>query len=338
MAIKILIVDDEILFKKVVSQFFKQQIKQGKYEFHYATNGKEALHQITSGLKIDIVLVDIRMPEMDGLTLIETLNDKGIGVKTIIVSAYPDFPNVKKAMNEGVFDFIVKPLNLEDLEECIDRLFRLNKQSIKLARPVETKQAGKIKSLLSDPSSQKVTPSIAYNIVKQLRVPQQISVIERLIEKFNVEEIDDLRYKIESQEFTALERQKRREEIAQEAYERLKLDPEKVPLIALEHGYIEERFVQKKLPTGEVKDRGVYLYLRWTDKGCKAYYLGPAHNLDETAKEILSIIGYSQGESDPPQTFIPEDNVVEQVLEDSPQLKRSLKPPIRMYGKDFKAK
>lgn len=338
MAIKILIVDDEVLFKKVVSQFFKQQIKEGKYEFHYATNGKEAIKQITSGLKIDIVLVDIRMPEMDGLTMMEKFNDQGIEVKTIIVSAYPDLPNVKKAMNEGAFDFLVKPLNLEELEECINRLFRLKKQSTKLAKPAETKQAGKIKSLLSDPSSQKVTQSLAYNIVKRLRIPQQMIVIERLVEKFNVEEIDELKYKIEAQEYVALEKQKRREEIAQEAYQRLGLDPEKVPLIALEQGFIEERFVQKKLATGGVKGYGVYLYLRWTDEGTKGYYLGPANNLDEAAKEILSIIGYSLDKSGLTQNSTPEDEEVEPVLEERPELKPKLKQPIRMYGKDFDAK
>lgn len=338
MPIKVLIADDELLFKRVVSQFFKQQIKEGKYEFHYATNGKEALDQITSGLKIDIVLVDIRMPEMDGLALIEKLNDKGIPVKTIIVSAYPDLDNIKKAMNEGAFDFLVKPLNLEELEECINRLFQLKKQSTKLAKPQETQRAARIKSLLSDPSSQKVTPIVAYEIIKKLRVPQQIEVIGRLVEKFNVEEIDELKYTIESLEYVALEKQKRREEIAQEAYGRLGLDPKKLPLIALEQGFVEERVVQKKLATGEVKNYGIHLYLRWTDKNCKGYYLGPTYALDETAKEILSIIGYSQDESNSSQTSLPEDDSLEPLIEDSPEKKHRLKPPIRLYGKGLKAK
>lgn len=338
MPIKVLIADDELLFKRVVSQFFKQQIKEGKYEFHYATSGKEALEQITSGLKIDIVLVDIRMPEMDGLALIEKLNDKGIPVKTIIVSAYPDLDNIKKAMNEGAFDFLVKPLNLEELEECINRLFQLKKQSTKLAKPPESKSATRIKSLISDPSSQKVTPYLAYEIIKKLQVPQQIGVIERLVEKFNVEEIDELKYAIESLEYVALEKQKRREEIALEAYERLALDPKKIPLIALEQGYVEERVVQKKLATGEVKTYGIHLYLRWTDKGLKGYYLGPAYDLDETAKEILSIIGYSPDESDSSQTSLPEDDSVEQLKDDSREEKRRIKPPTRLYGKDLKAK
>ena len=309
MTIKILIADDEILFKRVINHFFDSQIKEGKYEFHYATNGKEAFEKLTSGLKIDIVLVDIRMPEMDGLTLIKKLNEKGVPAKTIIISAYPDIPNIRKAMNEGTFDFLVKPIDLKELEECINKLFQLNKQSTKLARPAETKQAGKIKSILSDPSSQKITTSIAYKIAKQLQVPQQIEVINRLIESFNVEEIDDLKYKLESFEYVALERQERRKEIAQEVYGRLGLDRQKLPLLALEQGYIEERVVRRKSASGEIKEPSVHIYLRWTDKGCKGYYLGPASGLDEKAKTILSIVGYSQDEKQSTQALAKEDVV-----------------------------
>ncbi len=293
MTIKVLIADDEILFQRVINHFFKQQIKESKYEFHYAMNGKEAFEKLASGLKIDIVLVDIRMPEMDGLTLIKKLNDNSIPVETIIISAYPDINNIRTAMNERTFDFLVKPIDLKELEESINKLFRLKKQSTKLARLAEPQIAKKIKSLVSDPLSQKVTPSIAYKITRQLKIPQQIGVIGRLIENFNVEEIDELKYKVEAQEYIALERQERRDELAQEAYGSLGLDEDKVPLIALEQGFIEERIVQRKSVSGEIREPSIHLYLRWTDKGTKGYYLGPATALDEKAKTILSIIGYS---------------------------------------------
>lgn len=293
MTIKVLIADDEILFQRVINHFFKQQIKESKYEFHYAMNGKEAFEKLASGLKIDIVLVDIRMPEMDGLTLIKKLNDNGIPVETIIISAYPDIINIRTAMNERTFDFLVKPIELKELEGSMDKLFRLKKQSTKLARLAEPQLAKKIKSLVSDPLSQKVTPSIAYKITRQLKRPQQIGVIGRLIEDFNVEEIDELKYKVEAQEYVALERQERRYELAQEVYGHLGLDEEKLPLIALEQGFIEERVVQRKSASGEIKEPSIHLYLRWTDNGTKGYYLGPATALEEKAKTILSIIGYS---------------------------------------------
>ena len=337
MTIKILIADDEILFQRVINYFFNQKIKEGLYEFHYAINGKEAFEKLASGLKIDIVLVDIRMPEMDGLTLIKKLNEKGVPAKTIIISAYPDILNIRKAMNEGTFDFLVKPIDLNELEESIDKLFQLKKQSTKLARPAETKQAGKIKSLLSDPSSQKITPSIAYKIAKQLQVPQQIGVINRLIENFNVEEIDDLKYKIESQEYIALERQEKREEIAQEVYERLGLDKQKLPLLALEQGYIEERVVKRKSASGEIREPSIHLYLRWTDKGCNGYYLGPASALDEKAKTILSIMGYSQDEKYSTQA-LPKEDVVEPPSNDTVEIKHQSKSRIRLSGRDFKVK
>lgn len=337
MAIKVLIADDEILFQRVINHFFNQQIKAGKYEFHYATTGKEAFEKLASGLKIDIVLVDIRMPEMDGLTLIKKLNDKGIPVKTIIISAYPDIPNIRKAMNEGTFDFLVKPIELKELEESINKLFQLRKQITKLTRPAETQQAGKIKSLLSDSSSQTITPSIAYKITRQLQVPQQIGVINRLIENFNVEEIDELRYKLESQEYIALERQEKREEIAQEIYGRLGLDEQKLPLLALEQGYIEERVVQRKSASGEIKEPSIHLYLRWTDKGCKGYYLGPASALDEKAQTILSIIGYSPQEKQSAQALAKED-LVEPPSDDTAGVKHQSKTAIRLYGKKFETK
>lgn len=333
MAIKILIADDEILFQRVAYHFFEQQIKAGKYEFHFATTGKEAFDKLTSGLKIDIVVIDIRMPEMDGLTLIKKLNDKGIPVKTIIISAYPDIANIRKAMNEGTFDFLVKPFELKELEESINKLFQLNKQSTKLTRLSENKQDRKIKSLLSDPSSQTVTPSIAFKIIKQLRVPQQLAVINRLVENFNIEEIDELKYRLESQEYIALER----EEIVQEVYERLGLDEQKLPLLALEKGYIEERLVQRKSASGEVREPSLHLYLRWNDKGCKGYYLGPASALDEKAKTILSIIGYSPKEKQSSQALAKED-VVEPAKDNTAGVKHQSKAPIKLYGKKFETK
>ena len=168
-------------------------------------------------------------------------------------------------------------------------------------------------------------------------MPQQIGVINRLVENFNVEEIDDLKYKLESQEYIALERQEKREEIAQEVYGRLGLDEQKLPLLALEQGYIEERVVQRKFASGEIKEPSIHLYLRWTDNGCNGYHLGRADALDEKAKAILSIIGYSQDEKQSTQPSLKED-MVEPLSNNTAEVKRSFKPPIRLSDKDFKAK
>lgn len=337
MAIKILVVDDEPLFQKVFNRFFSQQIKIKKYEFHFASNGKEALEKVSSGLKIDIMLVDIRMPEMDGLTLIEKLNEQGIPANVIIVSAYADIPNIRKAMNEGAYDLLVKPIGIDEIEECIDRLSNLRKQSIKLSKPLESNQATRIKSIVADDSSSlKVTPSIAYKITRQLQANQQIKVINRLVENFTLEELTDLKYKIETQEYIEIDRQEEKEELAFKVYEELGFDKNKLPLIALERGRIEERIIKRNMSSGDVKDYGVHLYLRWKVGTDKAYYLGPADSLDERTKTLLSLLNYSQSQENLEEAALLDEVDIKPAI-DEPE-NRKLKAPINLRRKSFETR
>jgi len=202
MAIKVLLVDDEVNFQRVINQVLKREIKNEKYEFTYALNGQEALDKISAGLKVDVALVDIRMPQMDGLTLIEELNKRKIlSITSVIVSAYADTFNFQKAIQEKVSAFLVKPIEIEELEEAIGKAYLANKQNKQLlSKPSEPKQAKRIKSLLADPTSQPVTESIAYKIVRQLPIDKQLQVIRRLMEGFNLEELSDLKFDVETQE------------------------------------------------------------------------------------------------------------------------------------------
>ncbi len=119
---KILVVDDEIDLEPLVRQKFRRHIREGVYNFIFAFNGVEALAKITEFPEIGIVLSDINMPEMDGLTLLTRLKElKNPGLKTVIVSAYGDMDNIRTAMNRGAFDFITKPVNFEDLEITINK-------------------------------------------------------------------------------------------------------------------------------------------------------------------------------------------------------------------------
>jgi phosphoserine phosphatase RsbU/P len=119
---KILVVDDEIDLESLIRQKFRRQIRDNKYNFIFAFNGLEALSQILEYPEIAIVLSDINMPEMDGLTLLAKLKElKNQGLKTVIVSAYGDMDNIRTAMNRGAFDFVTKPVNFEDLEITIDK-------------------------------------------------------------------------------------------------------------------------------------------------------------------------------------------------------------------------
>ncbi len=120
--IKILVVDDEIDLEPLVRQKFRRQIRDGIYQFLFAFNGLEALAKLIEYPEIGIILSDINMPEMDGLTLLSKLKElKNPGLKTVIVSAYGDMENIRTAMNRGAFDFVTKPVNFEDLEITINK-------------------------------------------------------------------------------------------------------------------------------------------------------------------------------------------------------------------------
>ena len=77
---------------------------------------------------IDILLSDINMPVMDGLTLLSKMNEQHSLVKSVIVSAYGDMDNIRTAMNRGAFDFITKPVNFEDLEVTMEKTLKHVKQ------------------------------------------------------------------------------------------------------------------------------------------------------------------------------------------------------------------
>jgi sigma-B regulation protein RsbU (phosphoserine phosphatase) len=119
---KILVVDDEPDLEHLIRQKFRKKIRENEYEFFAALNGQEALNLLGNNHEIDLILTDINMPQMDGLTLlknIQALNNPLL--KSVVVSAYGDMENIRTAMNRGAFDFITKPINFEDLEITINK-------------------------------------------------------------------------------------------------------------------------------------------------------------------------------------------------------------------------
>jgi adenylate cyclase len=121
---KILVVDDETDLEVLIKQKFRQKIRDHQYEFVFAVNGKHALEQLEQHADVDVVLSDINMPEMDGLTLLSRLSEQNGLMKSVIVSAYGDMENIRTAMNRGAFDFITKPVNFEDLELTMEKTIR----------------------------------------------------------------------------------------------------------------------------------------------------------------------------------------------------------------------
>ena len=116
---KILAVDDEPDFELLLTQRFRRQIRDQEFDFRFAHHGEEALAALAAEPDIDLMLLDINMPVMDGLTLLARLREEQTAVKAIIVSAYGDMANLRTAMNRGAFDFVTKPVDLNDLEITI---------------------------------------------------------------------------------------------------------------------------------------------------------------------------------------------------------------------------
>ncbi len=120
----ILLVDDEPDLETLVQQKFRRQIRDGQVRFLFARDGAEALEMLGNGGAVDMVVSDINMPRMDGLTLLQRIQEGDDPLSTVIVSAYGDMANIRTAMNRGAFDFLTKPIDFADLETTINKTLR----------------------------------------------------------------------------------------------------------------------------------------------------------------------------------------------------------------------
>jgi two-component system NtrC family sensor kinase len=142
MSAKILIVDDETDLESLISQKFKKQISADEYQFIFARNGIEALTKLQLHPDIDMVLSDINMPEMDGLTLLATLNHLFPSIKIVMISDCKDIEKMRLSMNNGAFDFLIKPLDFKDLEITINKTLQqvqILKKKLQLQQKKEEK-------------------------------------------------------------------------------------------------------------------------------------------------------------------------------------------------------
>ena len=121
---KILVVDDEPDLEPLMLQRMRRDIRRGQYEFVFAHDGNEALARLNDHEDVDMVLSDINMPGMDGLTLLEQIPQVDPKIRAVMVSAYGDMKNIRTAMNRGAFDFVTKPIDFEDLRVTIERTLR----------------------------------------------------------------------------------------------------------------------------------------------------------------------------------------------------------------------
>ena len=119
MTARILVVDDEPDLELLILQRFRRQIRDSKFSFSFTDDGVNALAKMDADPDIDLLLCDINMPRMDGLTLLGRLQEREGHPATVIVSAYGDMANIRTAMNRGAFDFLTKPIDFADFETTV---------------------------------------------------------------------------------------------------------------------------------------------------------------------------------------------------------------------------
>jgi adenylate cyclase len=124
MTSRVLFVDDELDLEALVQQKFRRQVRDGAIDLLFAHDGIEALAILQANTNIDLVVTDINMPRMDGLLLLQKLQESEERISAIVVSAYGDMANIRTAMNRGAFDFVTKPIDFTDLETTIAKTIR----------------------------------------------------------------------------------------------------------------------------------------------------------------------------------------------------------------------
>ncbi|MEW5802796.1 MAG: response regulator [bacterium] len=113
---RVLVVDDEQNSREGLSKILT---KEG-YVVHTAENGKKALLEAENN-KFDLIITDLRMPEMDGIEVLEKLRKKNKDIGVVIVTAYGEVNSYLKAMNLGAFEYLNKPIHLEELRRVINK-------------------------------------------------------------------------------------------------------------------------------------------------------------------------------------------------------------------------
>ena len=121
---KILVVDDEPDLEHLMTQRLRRDVRAGRFQLVFAHNGADALAKLAADREINMVLSDINMPEMDGLTLLDQIPNVDPNIRAVIVSAYGDMQNIRTAMNRGAFDFVTKPIDFNDLRITIDKTLK----------------------------------------------------------------------------------------------------------------------------------------------------------------------------------------------------------------------
>lgn len=255
---KILVVDDEIVYwTRLIEQIFEDKIENNEYEFSYAKDGREGLAKVNE-IHPDLVLTDIKMPNLDGLAFLRQLNKSEHNVKSIIISAYGTIDHISQAMYERAYDFLVKPIDRQKLESSIRRILLVESelnQSKEILPPTNTKK-----------QTSKVNYSSVLRLSKELPPPQQLKLVSDLVSQFSWEQINELEEKLPSLKLQIQENEDKQKVLEKEDEERIKQN--KFPLNLLRQGYLEVLNQSRKTVSGEVRQYK-YLCVRWIDPKTK---------------------------------------------------------------------
>lgn len=172
---KVLLVDDEPDAEDLFRQRFRRKIRQGEVEFFYAPNGLAALEQLKTTPDIDVVITDINMPEMDGLTLLRKVKEQNLPARIIVMSAYGDMGNIRAAMNSGAFDFITKPVDFHDLELTLAKTLE-EVGLIKEGMHAKTRLVGAEEARERAEQSRKFKEQFLANMSHEIRTPMNAVV------------------------------------------------------------------------------------------------------------------------------------------------------------------
>lgn len=188
---KILAVDDEPDMEALITQRFRKQIKENRFEFVFARNGFEALEKLSEHVEISLVLTDINMPGMDGLTLLSKIKELNKPIQSLVISAYGDLKNIRTAMNQGAFDFLIKPIDFQDFEITLNKTIE---NILFLAKSLENELQLKVEREAKIKAQEELLEQMKQNaeMISQQNVILEAKVLERTQELINKNELISL--------------------------------------------------------------------------------------------------------------------------------------------------
>ena len=258
MTAKIIIIDDEDMFLRLIKRSFKKQLREEKYKFSYCSDGLEALKRIKRD-RPDLVLIDLEMSNVNGFEVIKQIQDSNPEIPIVIVSTYGSKDNYRQAMNCQVYDFLTKPINFQAMESTIDKALEFGQTNKSKLSKVVTIQGSKQNE---QKISEKPHANTIIKLLNQLNCDQLYNIFYKIIEnKFKPEDIQDF---LSDLQVLVIESREQQEE--EEILKGLDLERKKqglIPLSWIKKGKIDKRYTRKKLASGKIKKYGPFFYLRY---------------------------------------------------------------------------